>query len=159
MSENGKGRRGMPHMPEPSRAIKADLRAKRRLLTRNDDAFVPAFLISPRLYPVIVITVTTITGVCRSVSEMCLPACMAKPRVLPLALRGTVGLSLGVPALHQQPAQCNEPQANCGLLPVVDKQRPEGHADPATPLEKVAHCRSVIDRRSTQPKRNDERHR
>ena len=68
MSANGKGKRGMPVMPEPSRAIKTDLGAEKRLLTRNDDAFVPAFLISPRLYPVIVITVTTITGGCRSVS-------------------------------------------------------------------------------------------
>lgn len=90
---------------------------------------------------------------------MGLPARMAKPSVLPPALRGTVCLRLGMPALHQQPTQRDDSNPDCSLLPVVDEQRPEGHADPATPLEKVAYRSSVIDRRSTQPKRNDERHR
>ncbi|WP_284101361.1 hypothetical protein [Parachitinimonas caeni] len=64
-----------------------------------------------------------------------------------------------MPAIHQQPAQRDDSNPDCRLLPVVDEQRQEGHADPATPLEKVARRSSVIDRRSTQPKRNDERHR
>ena len=50
-------------------------------------------------------------------------ASVAKPRALPLALRGAVDLGLGTPALHQQPAQRDESHADCGLLPVVAQTR------------------------------------
>lgn len=48
---------------------------------------------------------------------------MTKPRALPLAFRGTVDPRLGTPALHQQPAQRDESQADCRLLPVVAQAR------------------------------------
>lgn len=53
-------------------------------------------------------------------------ATMAEPSVLPLALRGTVGLGLRVPAPHQKPTQREEAQAHGSLLPVVAQAR---HAD------------------------------
>lgn len=48
---------------------------------------------------------------------------MAEPGCLPLTLRSTVGLSLRMPALHQQPAQRDEAKSEGSLLPVVAQAR------------------------------------